>query len=492
MRAQLPIDHGWLHEVMENEGYFGDEDGLCAGISAMAIQAYLCGEMEQFHNRLIRLHKTLEKEEDADLAKDWDAQAFLQGVELHQNNRLHIQTLGPSNSEAARAFHATAPSKLSDASGNSQISQAFNFSGIYNLKELKQLLTQLASVIDTTSTPLTALRIRNHDHVLMLGYNTSSKRWMHCVTPRLDDRNEYSSDELAVILANGLSKCVDRKAEDFAATHSNCFSAQVFCPQAHQTALTDALTTWRSSTGYKQLHNAAAKKNSTDCDDVNWLYMASLSHDHHSVSACLNAGHNTNLSSEFPPLHAACTYPNLAIVKQLLEHKADPCMLDSYDRTPRECCNNHTMLSNGLAKLEYRYMLQAIKLNNLGRAISIYDSSSLQYKIHAQMHSSLLLQCVAHGIRTDYTALKRQFPQDFRLTPTQARVIQQQATRHALLDAVNPLLEVVKPIASTAHAATGHGSTFNPHGKRGATAATTAAAKSHDDRSKCRRVGPKG
>jgi hypothetical protein len=425
---------------MEAQGYLADPDGVCDGIACMAIQAFLAADMAQFHLRLERLY-TLEPGDHA-LEKDWDAQAFFQGIEINHNDKLHqphlITAPASAFTESSRAFSSTAPSCLSNPTGGSQIKRSRAFTGIYNLQELKQLFSGIATACQQRGVGPIAFRLRNHRHVIMLGFNPKTQRWSHCGTPRLDDKTEYHSHDIALIVANGLL-CHNWTADDYSDHDYMSFGLQSYCSTKNQAVFDRQLDIWLSSRDFLELNNAKRKARLKDHDGASWLFVCALCQDNATAKTLLSAGATANNSDGFNPLHAAVRYGDLALCKTLTSAGASLATLE-LDCNARERCEpKYKAVQDFLFGCEWSEFYNACKAGDVTQALCLYESTSFKKYLQKNHRPGLLQYLVYFGINTDYAALANKLssnPADRRALLSQGLFI---AATHDKYKLIRPL-----------------------------------------------------
>lgn len=181
------VSQHWLYDRMRVCGYDVPELGLCAGISHMAMHAFLANDLESFNRRLNFIFETdLEEfkddfkglksqDEETMFQTIVDLKAFFDGVILHQDtdkyNYLFEDPEMVIGQDAMRASKIIKPIGFEEDS----VAHISTFSGAYESNEIKIYLDTLEEYLGANSF---SLMLGSAAHEINLNYNAESKTWL--------------------------------------------------------------------------------------------------------------------------------------------------------------------------------------------------------------------------------------------------------------------------------------------------------------------------
>ncbi len=197
----MPGGQQWFIGLMRNLGYQGDE-GVCFGVSHMALQAALAGEMDKFNsrfdliqtyvNRPAELKNDIEEAKKAVITKKpltelqeklLDIQAFFDGIELYQLPIKSNKILNDTHSQriAAKTIHPLLiPLKLEK--NNGRIENILYFETSYEDKNIEDFLTKLKLKCESSNFPISVslakTSSKSSGHEINLSYDPNDKSWI--------------------------------------------------------------------------------------------------------------------------------------------------------------------------------------------------------------------------------------------------------------------------------------------------------------------------
>lgn len=427
-RITLPKGQKWFLSIMDILGYDFDAEGVCFGISYMAMQAILAEELDVFDDRLVRLFniklEELEKykkksgTEAPQLGPLSDIFAFLDGVNIYQEvyklSELFEKDKAPLTQNALSSIPLTLSKKLEKQGGVDQITK---FSGMYNKNELENYFLNFSKIIENTTItrPITFI-LNSQGHAITLGYHPTKKIWSFTNANQLPSKYFTSNSDIAKNVISAFSKNeITTFTTEIYAIHTN---------KEDTLALDQYIKDWKKQPSMVAMHTVSSHKaNLADSDNRTWLYVAakhgefelvkdlvrhganvniatikkgftplhiSIIHGHLDMARFLlknGADVNTACNDGFTPLYLSIAYGNLDMVRFLLENGADVNAANNMDITPLYYAaeNGHLEVvklllengANGVAQLHYAIQNKSIQtINTLltsGIDINAYD-----------------------------------------------------------------------------------------------------------------------
>lgn len=313
----------WLLEKIQYLGYDIDLTGLCFGISNMARQAYLAGEIDKFGKR-IRYFQYLSANElnllkhnkiggfliDNEGSSSWELWAFLDGVCLYQTPSQYrhlFKNKGFSQLERA-AITLITPSQMEHPEKRMYQSPQ-TFSGIYTRVELHEFINSLATHL---SVPVSFI-LNSHNHSVSLNFEPSTKQWL-LIDPnklpgiKFDDPSQNVNTE----------DLVNQLIHSFNASGNHVgFAAELFVNKTNQTQLRKDLKILSDYSPWQAIHQTNLKSKEYK---NNWLHLAVAHGEVDTIDKLINAGTDINckLNANFP-LGLACKIGQFESVNQLIE-----------------------------------------------------------------------------------------------------------------------------------------------------------------------------
>ncbi len=266
----IPTGQRWFMKQMGSLGYPNvSEEGQCFGIAAMASQAFLMGEMEQFNTRLDILSQlTPEDIEtlkagrlDVQISKEGksisglEAMAFYDGVQLYQNPKKYSHILPGHSLQKDRAAATFVSPVESDEDRPVQVGEAF--CGTYNDKELGIYLQTLRHYLPHK----TALALGSINHAINLNYDPETNEWTLIDANELPPRtfkqgkNELISDKDGKLLSSEIISAFDAGR---ATTGFAIFTTRVFSTTSNKVMLEASLNQLAGSEQWIDIHKVTS------------------------------------------------------------------------------------------------------------------------------------------------------------------------------------------------------------------------------------------
>ena len=318
-------------------GYNIIEDGLCNGISFMAMQAELVGEREVFLERLqdfcgMPLHDFAENfalSEQTEYLRNivpnapgyqythLNFRAFCEGVILNQDLKFAPQ-LFPKNTVLIQNTELSLPltesQKLQAQGGAKEIC---SLTGIYTQTQLTEYFTSLSGILDT-STFNSSIILLSSKHAINISYDRTKKQWAF-IDPNQLPVNYLSNNNISAKVFSSFSST----------TNGYCaFSSKFYTTGNSFDIANNAFANWSECSRYKEIiatHRLSASDatriNWRDSQNTSWLYIAVQYRHLAIVQALLAAGAMPNLaatSDGVTPLLIAAQEGRLDIVQALL------------------------------------------------------------------------------------------------------------------------------------------------------------------------------
>ncbi|OGT46886.1 MAG: hypothetical protein A3E83_09010 [Gammaproteobacteria bacterium RIFCSPHIGHO2_12_FULL_41_20] len=352
-------EQGWLIKKIKELGYPVDEEGMCYGIAAMALQAILVGGLADFKRRLLAIRDTPNLKEAIEAAKtarnarfiaakkqaksvyhkEWEELSeevknhvraevdaaltqqerdlltvypFFDGIGLYYYASLFYTHLfgeeaKPIGQDFLRTFPLAKPTLFID-----HISSVNEFSGVYNLLELNNYFGVLRKCFSEVSYPIT-LFLSSGDHVMVVAWSSGSQGWILVDPNKLPYLEGLSDQEVAAAVLSGFS------GNEFAA-----FSAQVFIQENYREHYRCKVSILLDDPIWSELHIPTVEKsNRRDSACASWLHVA-VRGNHEAIAVqLLDLGSASELT-DGRLLFIAAQHGHMRLVWELLARGCDP------------------------------------------------------------------------------------------------------------------------------------------------------------------------
>lgn len=311
------IDKGqnWFIAAMKKYGFetavFG---GVCFGVSMMAAQAALAGDLSLFDARLFDIFDAFlntSAEIDVNIA------AFFNGIQLYQQPHLYADVFskhGRLYQSASTLWPFTYSTEFENNYGHMYV--ADNFAGAYNKSELTNYFSSLENTIrhDHSKQPV-ALTLRDFGHAISVIYDRENNEWLLVDIEQAPIKRFKTSGEIAAAV---------RKA--FGSSDNTIFSTTICATENQRASMTSLLTAWKAEPEMTSIQ--AITKEKLTCADkhgATLLFIAIHSGDVATTKKLIAQGVDVNRAcSEGSPLYVAAHEGNFELTKLLLEHGALP------------------------------------------------------------------------------------------------------------------------------------------------------------------------
>lgn len=319
MSHRTILRHDSLIREMKEFGYRSNSEGVCFGVAHMGKQAILSEDIDSFNHHiqtLIEAKKTKTVNSDQRV----EISAFFDGIELYfQSNRypsLYEEDDRPKHQDTLSAAQYVSSEALEAKGGSVKLS---SFSGYYTPKDLVDYLRTLRESIDQYKcTSSVALVLNNCIHAITIGFDPKKQKWIFVDANDLPIKTNIDSDE---ILANKILKA-------FSANDHVVFNSKLYITGNSKDHYHLVVNDWQKKTVWVDMHKINKTKAMLNERNLpSLLHVAILQEDAELVEEILKAGASPNhgySTQQITPLYLAANVGNAAIVKKLLEYKANP------------------------------------------------------------------------------------------------------------------------------------------------------------------------
>lgn len=337
------IGHKWLIYLMKAFGYHLEVRGLCFGISYMAMQAILTGDLATFNKRIAFLkllsenpqkiqelrHQQLNKKMTPDLI---DIIAFFDGVELYQQPQFYPYLFSDAEKPFGQNARLTMPlvsptfaSKDSKSEKEPAITQiGKTFSGVYTDDKLMMYFKELVKRIDDECGPISLILFAG-SHAITIGYDTKEEQWSFINVHELPAKHFDSIDQL---VANIMAIFPHSKKEE----EEVGFSTKIYGRTQNKEHLGKQMNAWKteewknyySYSGFTDLHEVTPEAAAfRDAKGSSLLFLAAQQGETALVNELLEKKANVNAKTILgcSPLLMAAGQGYLEIVVALLKRK---------------------------------------------------------------------------------------------------------------------------------------------------------------------------
>ncbi len=251
----------WLIDRMHAAGYEVTKEGMCHGITFMAIQAFLMGEMDKFLKRLHAIaaiptddfKAIMEKRrtdegnafksghhEDPNQIYAKDVYAFFDGVALYQNPHFHreIFPTGVQKDNVAK--------ELVNPVRRNVITSCLTSTIIYTSEEdIKTYLNCLQTHFNSIPVSIYFL---TGEHAVSIHFNPENKTWLFFDPNRMDDKFENNLELLAKKIASS-------------AAYQGCLYTSIMTNQTNATVTEEIMENLQQDHVWNSLYQFTEEKN---------------------------------------------------------------------------------------------------------------------------------------------------------------------------------------------------------------------------------------
>ncbi len=259
--GEISGGQAWLIDRMRAVGYKVTEAGMCYGITSMAVQAFLMGDMDKF---LKRLHfiaaipsndfkKTMEKkhadervefkngnQENSNHIYAKDIYAFFDGVALYQNPNFYREIFPTGMQKNNLAKELVNPTR------KNAINSCLTSTGIYTSEEdVKAYLQCLQTHFSTI--PI-SISFSTGVHAVSIHFNPENKTWLFLDPNRMNDQFEDNLESLS----KKIMSC---------AGYQGCLHFSIVTNQTNSTVIENNVKNLQEDPVWNSLHKFTDEKN---------------------------------------------------------------------------------------------------------------------------------------------------------------------------------------------------------------------------------------
>lgn len=194
-------------------GYASNPDGICFGLSHMAMQAAQLRDLVTYNNRLDFIDSLSEQDiediQHLDINKNmpgklFDLQVFCEDVELYQQGHSHFQFIfDPQLYQAKQQAIQVIPLVLPDAlEAKGGLIKTNEYSGIYIVEELQSVLNEFQQSFKNLNGPV-SLILNSLGHTINVNFDPQDNKWTIIdsknLPPKVYDVSELKKLSKAII-----------------------------------------------------------------------------------------------------------------------------------------------------------------------------------------------------------------------------------------------------------------------------------------------------
>ncbi len=329
-RSYLDINltHREIINIAKELEYKSEEEGVCAGIVFMGVQALLLEDMETFDTRLFMLALMIQKYKDDKpslykaIQEDPNLLPFFEGIELYLQADEHPDLFGKEHILSGQTdttfipfvSNLVLPQKLVNKGG---LEQATLCTGMYTTDELIKYLNSLKTVC-SSDVPL-AVVLRAENHTIMITYKPETNTWLFLNANQILKRSVADTDTLASAIFSAFFP-KGPPPDRVLPLHTQIYTTK---QEAKSHALQKKLKTWKESKDFQEVHCITPQK--LQMNDAIWLRNAIEYIDTNTLKALLKAGAdpNTRFTEGNTPLLLTVTKHAPKMVDVLVKAGAD-------------------------------------------------------------------------------------------------------------------------------------------------------------------------
>lgn len=366
----------WLINRMKALGYSPNEEGVCFGLSQIAMQAFLLNELDLFIDRLKHinsislekfqaeivnarntrvdifakvksdlinqkkkelnkddlsseeineLYPLVEKKVELELTsqegilKNLDISPFFEEIlllhEVYQFPHLFETGKVPTIQNALAAFDILKPQKLEEQGG---VKILESFTGCYTSTDLKKYFQMIREMAEKAEFPISFI-LTSSNHTIHVGYDRNKNQWA-LVNARQLNTIYIPDDEISDKVTKAFS------INDETINDATIFKSEIMVTTQNYEKALDLFSTIKENPDWKNIHEITSEKiNLQDSFGSSLLYIAAKNGDIELVTDILNKGADINITriDGTTALHVAAAKGHANIVEFLLEKNAD-------------------------------------------------------------------------------------------------------------------------------------------------------------------------
>ncbi len=288
-------------------------EGVCHGISCMAIQAILVGRFEQFAARIRSLLN--------DPSTSRNEEAFLSGILIAQNPSQYPELFDEKThlrQDPKVSFPVIASRSLEKLGGAKTFLET---TGMYTIKDFKSYLDAVEKVFFGSENPLDTplgMLISSQDHAIAVGYDPKTKEWFFIDANQLPAQRLSSTEEL--------QRCIDLAyppSKDYASSpYLNLSVSFQTTKEPHE----DLIRQFKDL--IQPIQEMTVERVNAKCrsSGYSWLHGAIGINDIEAIENLLDNGANINQMTNqgMTPLLRAMTMGDRPMAQVLLERGSNP------------------------------------------------------------------------------------------------------------------------------------------------------------------------
>lgn len=336
-------------ELMQLMGYQPNRDGVCFGISHMAMLEMLSGKIKFFDERIERLsnesvQKLGEKIYNGTYTSDetiLEYMKFFRGISLYMDPKKHVEVIGkkekPINQDEKLVTPLVMPEELKKEKGvvnliEFAIPNKNSFCGMYSQDDLISYLNSFSSMINglnATCTRPIALNLGSPNHAIVISYDPHAKEWMF-LDPEDMPTQFLKSDDTKALADKIQDAFKDHKSKT--SSHYITFSTSIYCTGNDSLHLKEPFKNWYTES-QKSFHLLTKEKATTiDMNHACLLHLAVKDNDKELVenilSLCTSEAEmksiiNATLKDGMSPLIYAAQFGHHDLARLLIQLGAD-------------------------------------------------------------------------------------------------------------------------------------------------------------------------
>jgi len=330
MANKFPVysGHSWLLKLMDEFGYKVGMEGVCEGISNIAMQSFLANDLPTFIQSIHNIYKLSQlSEKEINKIKDapfknkialngdnyiekFNINALFDGIHLYQNPEIyrHIFNKNEDFSVNKRPAHSIFFSKKEN-----QPIKENNILCAYNKKEQIKFLELFQS---TFNMPISIL-LRNSNHTVNLNFDPKEKKWL-LINANLLPVEEFDFNET--------EQLTERIIKAFWGKETSLNIAEIYIRHADKSEFKKSFHQLKNNKNWIELQKITQKKvKLKDSNGASILYLAIKADLLQDAKKMLEMKIDVNHADEDgdTPLIIACENNNIEAINLLIKNGAD-------------------------------------------------------------------------------------------------------------------------------------------------------------------------
>lgn len=258
----LPSGATWLSGLMQKLGY--STQGICSGVSRLAVHAHLVNQIGEFDERLYRIYDRSQMKHPV---IDLNMYAFFDGVVIFSEPNYFMQIQGARRQYAQQegsVFYTPLMqcSALDKEAENPMdcIQNPLQFCGGYSDQDLQTYFKTLLHAIQSTGAKPThpvILELASNSHSITVAYDVESENWMLTDSRHLPTQYFKTTEEIATAVNYALDSNLN-----------TLFSTSCFATNTQSSEIGKILKAWVNHPDYQAIHSIAKQPEKAVWKDV--------------------------------------------------------------------------------------------------------------------------------------------------------------------------------------------------------------------------------